>query len=124
MRESRHLGIGSVRALGGFLRRSRSRRTRRLSAVERRLGTCLSLQLPDDLSRDKRYTEARVGVRFACCLPEPWIDAQSVQVYKTPDDRVTKAVAFVLMKADYKPGKCAGNPCAMDYLFEFNFAVR
>ena len=50
--------------------------------------------------------------------------AQSVQAYRTPDDRVTKAVAFVLMKTDYKPAKCAGNPCAMDYLFEVDFSAR
>ena len=49
---------------------------------------------------------------------------QSVAVYKTPDPKVSNAVGSALMFLDYKPGICAGRPCAMDYRFDFDFKVR
>jgi hypothetical protein len=42
-------------------------------------------------------------------------DGTSVAVYKSPDDDFAHSVAVVLMKAKYKPAKCAGNPCTMDF---------
>jgi hypothetical protein len=42
-------------------------------------------------------------------------EGKSVAVYKSPDDDFAHSVAVVLMKAKYKPAKCAGNPCTMDF---------
>ena len=50
--------------------------------------------------------------------------AESVQVYKSPNDQVTTAMAYILTNADYKPGKCHGIPCTMNDLFELDFSVR
>lgn len=47
--------------------------------------------------------------------------AQGVAVYKSPDADMVKAVAYVLMKADYKPAKCDGKACDGEYLFELQF---
>ena len=51
-------------------------------------------------------------------------DAQSVSVFKTPDPKVSNVVGSALMLLKYKPGICAGKPCAMDYRFDFDFKVR
>ncbi len=42
-------------------------------------------------------------------------EAQSTAVYKTPNDDFSKSVAIVAMKSRYKPAKCDGKPCAMDF---------
>jgi len=42
-------------------------------------------------------------------------EAQSTAVYKTPNDDFSKSVAIVAMKSKYKPAKCDGKPCAMDF---------
>jgi hypothetical protein len=47
-------------------------------------------------------------------------EAQSTAVYKTPDDGFAKAIAIVVMKAHYKPAKCDGKPCAMDFPLIFD----
>jgi hypothetical protein len=41
--------------------------------------------------------------------------AQSTQIYKTPNDELAKSISIILMKAKYKPAKCAGAPCEMDF---------
>lgn len=50
--------------------------------------------------------------------------AQSVSVIVSPDDRTAKAAAAVLMRARYKPARCAGQPCAMAYPFRIQLDVR
>ncbi len=48
---------------------------------------------------------------------------QKARVFKTPDAEVGTAMAAQLMKDKYKPGKCHGQPCRMDYLFEMDVQV-
>ena len=61
---------------------------------------------------------ARYGVRVdAKGIP------QAIAVYKSPDERFTKAVAYQLINTDYKPAKCDGQPCAGEYIFDFEFKV-
>ena len=47
--------------------------------------------------------------------------AQNVAVYATPDPETAKVVAYALMASDYKPAKCAGQACAGEYRFDFEF---
>jgi hypothetical protein len=47
--------------------------------------------------------------------------AQGVAVYKSPGPKMSKGVAFLLMKSDYKPAKCDGKPCDGEFLFELDF---
>jgi hypothetical protein len=42
-------------------------------------------------------------------------DGKTVAVYKSPDDDFAHSVAVVLMMSKYKPAKCSGKPCAMDF---------
>ncbi len=48
-------------------------------------------------------------------------EAQGVAAYKSPEASLTSAVAYVLMKAAYKPAKCGGKDCDGEFLFEMNF---
>ena len=34
-----------------------------------------------------------------------------------------KAISYVLIKAKYKPARCNGQPCAMEFPFRFNLTV-
>jgi hypothetical protein len=51
-------------------------------------------------------------------------DAQSVAIYQTPNPSLSKGVAYVVMNTKYKPAKCDGKPCAMDFPYSFNFTIR
>ncbi|HKX40967.1 MAG TPA: energy transducer TonB [Burkholderiaceae bacterium] len=55
------------------------------------------------------------------------VDAQgratSVSVMKSPDPKLTQAVASVLMLTKYKPAVCGGQPCSMGYPFRMKFSV-
>ena len=48
---------------------------------------------------------------------------QAIAVYKSPDERFTKAVAYQLINTDYKPARCHGKPCPGEYIFDFDFKV-
>ena len=50
--------------------------------------------------------------------------AKSAQVFQSPDADLSKFAATVLMLTQYKPGVCAGVPCAMAYPFRMTFSVR
>ena len=55
------------------------------------------------------------------------VDAQgratSVSVMKSPDSKLTQAVASVLMLTKHKPAVCGGQPCSMGYPFRMKFSV-
>ena len=51
-------------------------------------------------------------------------EAKAVRVFKAPDAEMTKFAVAVLMLTKYKPGVCAGIPCAMAYPFRMTFSVR
>ena len=51
-------------------------------------------------------------------------DAVSVSVLKSPDPKLTQALAGVLMLTKYKPAICAGAPCKMGYPFRMKFTVE
>jgi len=46
--------------------------------------------------------------------------ASKVSIYALPDERVKEILSWILLKTKYKPGKCNGKPCAMDFLVDFN----
>ena len=51
-------------------------------------------------------------------------EAKSTAVYETPDSRVSREVAVVLMKAKYKPARCNGKPCSSEFPFAARFDVE
>jgi len=48
-------------------------------------------------------------------------EAQSAYSLQSPNRNVTQVVGFALMQQKYKPGTCAGQPCARDFIFEHTF---
>ena len=51
-------------------------------------------------------------------------EATTVSVLKSPDPKLTQAVAAVLMLTKYKPALCRGQPCRMGYPFRMTFSVE
>jgi len=51
-------------------------------------------------------------------------EAISVSVIKSPDPKLTQALASVLMLTKYKPAICGGVPCRMGYPFRMTFSVE
>ncbi len=50
--------------------------------------------------------------------------AHSIKIVETPDEKINQPMALVLVKnTEYKPAKCAGKPCAMDFVFEMTLDV-
>jgi len=50
--------------------------------------------------------------------------AQSAAIYKSPDDELASAIVAIVMKAKYKPAKCAGVPCPMEFPFIFDVGAE
>ncbi|HEY1147217.1 MAG TPA: energy transducer TonB [Pseudoduganella sp.] len=50
--------------------------------------------------------------------------AQTVTVYKSPDDELTRSVSYLLMQEKFKPALCHGQPCAQEFPFRVNFTMR
>ena len=48
----------------------------------------------------------------------------SVEVRQSPDPRMTRVAAAILLEAVYKPALCDGKPCAMKYPFNFDLHLR
>lgn len=48
-------------------------------------------------------------------------NAESVNVYVTPDAKLSEMAGFVAMKEKYKPARCAGKPCAMPFPYTMVF---
>jgi len=51
-------------------------------------------------------------------------EAKSTAVFETPDARVSRIVAVVLMKTKYKPAICKGKPCSSEFPFTARFDVE
>ena len=50
-------------------------------------------------------------------------NAISVEVFKSPDREMAKAMASVLLLEKYKPALCAGSPCQMQFPFRTIYHV-
>lgn len=48
----------------------------------------------------------------------------NVSMFESPSDAMTQFAAKVLLLTKFKPAKCAGVPCQMDFPFRINFTVR
>lgn len=49
-------------------------------------------------------------------------NAESVNVYVTPDAKLSEMAGFVAMKEKYKPARCAGKPCKMPFPYTMVFS--
>ena len=48
-------------------------------------------------------------------------NAESVNVYVTPDAKLSEMAGFVAMKEKYKPARCSGKPCSMPFPYTMVF---
>ncbi|HSH89321.1 MAG TPA: hypothetical protein VK996_05015 [Ramlibacter sp.] len=51
-------------------------------------------------------------------------EPQSVKVFESPDPKMTRAVASILMLEKYKPALCDGTPCAMGFPVRLTLEMR
>lgn len=58
----------------------------------------------------------------ATVLPDGTVS--EVQAIGAPDPALVNFAARVLMATEFKPARCHGQPCRMDYPFRIHFAVR
>ena len=51
-------------------------------------------------------------------------DVTEIKALGLPSQEMVNAAARILFDTKFKPGVCAGQPCAMQYPFSFNFTVK
>ncbi|MFT6723812.1 MAG: hypothetical protein ACJARN_000665 [Arenicella sp.] len=49
---------------------------------------------------------------------------EEVSVYETPHKEITELALSVMFHAEFEPAMCSGEPCKMDYPFEFKLRKR
>ncbi len=57
----------------------------------------------------------RPGELFAIAMVDQEGVVESVSVYKSPDDNLSRVATAVLFNTSFKPAKCAGKPCRMEF---------
>jgi len=50
-------------------------------------------------------------------------NATGVRIMKAPNTDIAKSISFILVQAKYKPARCGGSPCAMEFPFRFNLTL-
>lgn len=48
-------------------------------------------------------------------------DVKTVSIYALPSEQLKDVLSYVLAHPKYKPAKCDGKPCEMDFLLDVNF---
>lgn len=64
------------------------------------------------------------GQLFAAAHVDANGDVQSLRVFTTPSADMAKVAAFVLMRTKFKPARCDGAPCSMEFPVQITFKVR
>ena len=63
------------------------------------------------------------GHFFASVRVDAHGDAKSIEIYKTPDEKLNRSAAFILVvSTKYKPALCSGSPCEMAFPVFINWA--
>lgn len=50
--------------------------------------------------------------------------AHSARIYKAPDREMGRALAALMLSEAYKPGRCAGRPCAQEFRLHLRFRPK
>ncbi len=64
------------------------------------------------------------GNLYATVLVDETGKATQVSFHEIPNEALKDVLAFVLLKPAFKPAKCGGKPCAMEYPVTASFARR
>lgn len=63
---------------------------------------------------------ARAGNLFLIAMIDETGKVENVSVYESPDSRMTEFASAVLFNTEFEPATCGGNPCKMEFPFEFD----
>jgi hypothetical protein len=50
--------------------------------------------------------------------------ASTVKIFKSPDPELSQAATLIMMEQQFKPGRCAGQPCPMVYQIHYRFTLE
>ncbi|TQV84644.1 hypothetical protein FKG94_03740 [Exilibacterium tricleocarpae] len=76
---------------------------------------------PIHKAQEKRL--ARGSLSIIAVVDEQGV-VRKAEVYESPDKYISKVATAVLFSTKFKPGKCSGTPCVMEFPFFFNFLVK
>ena len=51
-------------------------------------------------------------------------EVEEVAIYESPHEDITQLAMSVMFHAKFRPGKCAGKPCKMEFPFQFELRRR
>ena len=63
---------------------------------------------------------ARAGKLFLVAIVDKTGKVENVKVYNSPADSMTQYATTVLFNTEFTPANCAGQPCKMEFPFEFD----
>jgi hypothetical protein len=66
---------------------------------------------------------ARAGNLFLIATIDKTGKVENVQVYNSPSESMTQYATNVLFNTTFDPATCAGQPCKMEFPFEFDLPV-
>lgn len=73
----------------------------------------------------KAHTKvSRGGTLFAVAMVDEKGKVANVAVYESPADAMTEMAQAVLLSTEFDPAVCDGNPCQMEFPFEFKLRDR
>lgn len=61
------------------------------------------------------------GAFYAAAHVDARGKADRVTIYELPDPRLKDVLSFILIKTEYKPARCSGKPCEMDFPIQAGF---
>ena len=77
--------------------------------------------LAEEIVAELANTSIGKGTLFMTVHVDEQGEAKPTAVFDTPDARVSRVVAVVLMKTKYKPARCNGKPCSSEFPFTARF---
>ncbi len=76
-----------------------------------------------EISQAQQKLQLR-GRVFAVASVDETGKVRSVALHETPSARMSQLVAYVLVRTAFKPARCNGTPCAMDYPLSLSLRLR
>lgn len=76
-----------------------------------------------DIAQDIKEAHGKMrkkGPLFAVANVDETGKVSKVAVYASPDEKMTQLISAVLWETEFNPGQCAGAPCAMEFVLDWN----
>jgi hypothetical protein len=69
--------------------------------------------------KDAHSKMRKPGPLFAVASIDKLGKVSKVSVYASPDERMSQLISASLWDTEFQPGKCAGEPCAMEFVLDW-----